>query len=93
MRTIRQQIIELLTDGEMDARELSREVGIKEKEVYEHLTHISRSLVAKGRKINVQPSECLKCSYVFKDRKRFTRPGRCPRCRQSHITSPSFKIH
>jgi predicted Zn-ribbon and HTH transcriptional regulator len=93
MQTMRQQIIELLTDGEMDARELSQEVGIKEKEVYEHLTHISRSLEAKGRKIKVRPSECLKCGYVFKDRQRFTRPSRCPRCRQSHLTSPSFIIN
>jgi predicted Zn-ribbon and HTH transcriptional regulator len=93
MQTIRQQITTLLTDGEMDARELSQEVGIKEKEVYEHLTHISRSLEAKGRKLAIQPSECLKCGYVFKDRKRFTRPGRCPRCRQSHLTSPSYKIN
>ena len=92
MPTLRQQIIELLTDGEMDARELSREVGIKEKEVYEHLTHISRSLEAKGRKLYIRPSECLKCGYVFKDRKRFTRPGRCPRCKKSHLQSPGFHI-
>ncbi len=92
LQTVRQQIIELLTDGEMDVRQLSREVGIKEKEVYEHLTHISRSLAARRRKINIRPSECLKCGYVFEDRKRFTRPGRCPRCRESHIINPSFKI-
>lgn len=93
MQTLRQQIIELLTDGEMDARELSREVGIREKEVCEHLTHISRSLAAKRRKINIRPSECLKCGYVFEDRKRFTRPGRCPRCKQSHLISPVFFIN
>jgi predicted Zn-ribbon and HTH transcriptional regulator len=93
MPTIRQQIIELLTEGEMDARELSREVGIKEKEVYEHLAHISRSLTARGSKLAIRPSECLKCGYVFKDRRRFTRPGRCPRCRESHIINPSFKIN
>ena len=92
MQTVRQQIIELLTEGEMDVRQLSREVGIKEKEVYEHLTHISRSLAAKRRKINIRPSECLKCGYVFEDRKRFTRPGRCPRCRESHIINPVFFI-
>jgi len=92
MPTIRQQIIELLTEGEMDARQLSGEVGIKEKEVYEHLAHIARSLAARGNKLTVRPSECLACGYVFKDRRRFTRPGRCPRCRESHIINPSFKI-
>jgi len=92
MPTIRQQIIELLTDAEMDARDLSREVKIKEKEVYGHLAHIARSLAAKGRRLAIRPSECLKCGYVFKDRKRFTPPGRCPRCKQSHLVNPSFKI-
>jgi predicted Zn-ribbon and HTH transcriptional regulator len=92
MPTIRQQIIELLADRQMDARELSGEVGIKEKEVYEHLTHIARSLAAKGSKLTIRPSECLACGYVFKDRRRFTRPGRCPRCRESHLTSPVYYI-
>ena len=65
MPTLRQQIIELLTDGEMDARELSREVGIKEKEVIEHLCHISRSLAVKGKKLTIRSAECLLCGYVF----------------------------
>jgi predicted Zn-ribbon and HTH transcriptional regulator len=92
MPTLRQQIIELLTDEEMDARELSREVGIKEKEVYEHLTHIARSLATRGGKLTIRPSECLQCGYVFKDRRRFTRPGRCPRCKSSHLQNPVFSI-
>ena len=92
MPTIRQKITALLTETEMDARELSRAVGIKEKEVYEHLAHINRSLAAKGGKLAVRPSECLNCGYVFNDRRRLTRPSRCPRCRQSQITSPVYHI-
>ena len=92
MKTIRQQIIELLTESQMDARDLSRAVGIKEKEVYEHLAHIARSLAARGAELTIHPSECLKCGYVFRNRKRFTRPGRCPRCRESHLTSPVYRI-
>jgi len=92
MKTIRQQIVELLTHEEMDARELSQGVGIKEKEVYEHLAHIARSLATKGSKLTIRACECLKCGYVFKDRRRFTRPGRCPRCRESHLTSPYYHI-
>ncbi|GAH22088.1 unnamed protein product, partial [marine sediment metagenome] len=49
MQTIRQKIVELLSEGEMDARELSREVSIREKEVYEHLAHIAKSLEVKGK--------------------------------------------
>ena len=92
MQTLRQKIIALLTEAEMDARALSREVGIREKEVYEHLAHIDRSLAAKGSKLAIRPSECLNCGYVFKDRRRLTRPSRCPRCRESHLINPSFKI-
>ena len=90
--TVRQKIITLLSEGEMDAREISREVGIREKEVYDHLTHIARSLTAKGKALLIEPSRCLSCGYVFEDRRRFTRPGRCPRCKQSHLLSPSFSI-
>ncbi|MCP4631267.1 MAG: transcriptional regulator [bacterium] len=92
MPTIRQQIIELLTDEQMDARELSQAVGIKEKEVYDHLTHIARSVAAMGSKLTIRPSECLKCGYVFQNRRRFTRPGRCPRCRESQLTTPFYRI-
>jgi len=90
--TIRQQIIDLLRNQEMDARELSREVSIREKEVYDHLTHIARSLAVKGNKLNIQPARCLSCDYAFEDRQRFTRPGRCPRCKKSHLQSPSYFI-
>jgi hypothetical protein len=92
MPTIRQQIIDLLSNHEMDAREISREVGIREKEVYEHLVHIAKSLAAKGKALLIQPSRCLSCGYVFADRKRFTRPGRCPRCKKTHLQSPAYYI-
>ena len=92
MLTVRQKIIELLTEGEMDARELSREVGIREKEVYDHLTHIARSLAAKGKKLYINPAQCLSCGYVFKKRQRFTRPGRCPHCKKTHLQSPSYYL-
>jgi len=92
LQTVRQKIIDLLSEGQMDARELSREVSIREKEVYDHLSHIARSLAVKGNTLNIQPAQCLSCGYVFKDRQRFTRPGRCPRCKKSHLQSPAFFI-
>jgi predicted Zn-ribbon and HTH transcriptional regulator len=92
MQTVRQKIIELLTEEEMDARELSRAAGIREKEVDDHLAHIARTLAGKGQKLSIRPARCLSCDFVFKKRQRFTRPGRCPRCKKSHLQSPSFHI-
>lgn len=93
MQTIRQKIIGLLSIQEMDARQLSAQVGIREKEVVEHLSYIARSLAAKGQKLTIRPAECLLCGYVFEKRRRFTRPGRCPHCKKSRLQSPAFYIH
>jgi predicted Zn-ribbon and HTH transcriptional regulator len=92
MQTIRQQMIVLLSKEDMGARELSQAIGIREKEVYEHLSHIARSVAAQRKKLIIQPFRCLVCGYVFQDRKRFTRPGRCPGCKKSHIQEPRYQI-
>jgi predicted Zn-ribbon and HTH transcriptional regulator len=91
-QTLRRKIITLLSDREFDARGLSQALGVKEKDVYEHLTHVERSVKTAGRRFILTPCECLMCGYVFEDRRRLTRPGRCPACRRSKITNPSFRI-
>jgi predicted Zn-ribbon and HTH transcriptional regulator len=90
--TIRQRIISLLSEQEMDARDLSQELGLKEKEIYEHLVHVERSVAAAQGRFVITPSQCLLCGYVFEDRRRLTRPSRCPRCRRSKLQNPSFRI-
>jgi len=92
MQTIRHQMIAQLKEEEMTAIELSQSLGIPEKEVYEHLPHVSRSVSSRGERLVIHPAMCLKCGYVFKDRRRFTRPGRCPRCKESHLQRPTFQI-
>ena len=92
MQTIREQMIGLLEKEEMSARELSQAVKIREKEVYEHLAHIGRTVNTKRKKLVITPSQCLGCGYVFKDRKRFTRPGRCPHCKNERINNPAYQI-
>jgi predicted Zn-ribbon and HTH transcriptional regulator len=92
MPTLRQKIISLLSDEEMSAREISGEVGIPEKEVIEHLAHIARSVASQNKKVVIAPAICLDCKYVFENRRRFTRPGRCPQFKKSHIQSPRFHI-
>jgi predicted Zn-ribbon and HTH transcriptional regulator len=56
MPTLRQKIISLLIDEEMSAREISGEVGISEKEVYGHLSHIARSVASRDKKIVITPA-------------------------------------
>jgi predicted Zn-ribbon and HTH transcriptional regulator len=92
MPTIRQKIISLITEEELSAREVSAEVRIAEKEVAEHLAHIARSVSSQGQKVVITPATCLACGYVFAERRRFTRPGRCPQCKKSHLQSPRFRI-
>jgi transcriptional regulator len=91
-QTLRRRIIALLRGQQRDARDLSQVLGLKEKEVYEHLIHVERSVEAAGDRFILVPSQCLLCGYVFGERRRLTRPGRCPQCRRSKIQNPSFRI-
>jgi hypothetical protein len=91
-QTIRQAIFTLLNEGERTAREISQAIGIKEREVYEHLPHIALSATAQGRKLVVLPFGCMSCGYMFEQRRRFTRPSRCPRCKRTHLETPIFRL-
>ena len=44
MSTIRKDIIDMLREGEWAARDISKARHLPEKEVYDHLGHIRRSL-------------------------------------------------
>ncbi len=88
--TIRQNIIKMISKRPASVRDISVELGISEKEAGSHLPHIRKSLLAKKRKLKVYPPSCIKCGYEFKDRKRLTKPGKCPKCRSGRIRSPVF---
>ena len=93
MATIRQQIVKLLQEASMTSLDISQEVRIPEKEVHGHLDHIAKSTLAQGCRLTIFPSVCLACGYTFRLRQRFTRPGRCPKCRDSRISRPIFSIN
>ena len=92
MSTIRQQIIAILEQGLCDARDLSQELGISEKEVYAHLPHVRKSVAQKGKKLNIEPARCMACGFAFSNRNRVTRPGRCPKCKNQRIENPRFRV-
>jgi predicted Zn-ribbon and HTH transcriptional regulator len=92
MRTLRQQIIDLLCQQAMTALDISQAVRVPEKDVFVHLAHIEKTVAGQGQKLVLIPCTCLACGYTFTGRRRLTRPGRCPRCRESRIDHPVFKI-
>ncbi len=91
MGTVRQSIIFVLKEQTLSAKEISQAVGIREKEVYEHLTHIARSRSLGGKFVHI-PSTCKDCGFVFRKRDRLTPPGKCFLCRSEAITPPRFRI-
>ena len=90
-KTIRQEMADILLDAKMTSLELSQALSVKEKEVVNRLEHIARSVV-KGKRFVVEPALCKKCGFLFKKRKRFTIPGRCPVCKGESIERPRFGI-
>lgn len=92
MKTVRQQMITLLKTAPMDLRDLSQALRISEKEVKDHLPHIAKSVSARKDCLTVIPARCEGCDYAFADRKRLTPPGKCPRCRQSRIQGPWYRV-
>lgn len=93
--TARQSIIEAISGRKLTSKEISGAVGIREKDVLEHLDHISRSFHKgrpDGRVFVVEPSECLDCGFVFRKRERLRTPSRCPVCKSEGITETRFGI-
>ena len=87
--TLRQKIMSLLQANTLSAKDISSEVGISEREVYEHLEHIHRTT---HEYFIVTPPACRKCGFVFRKRERLKKPGKCPVCRSELIQEPVFSI-
>ena len=90
--TPRARLRALLLEGAATARELSQKAGLAEKDVIHHLEHLSRSARGRGEKLVVEPSACLACEFVFRDRERLAKPGSCPKCGGTRIAPPRFLL-
>ncbi len=91
--TIRQKIISVLEGHTLSARDISSIVRISEKEVYEHLHHIQKTVNKKrAYTLGITPAECKKCGFVFRKRERLKKPGKCPICHSEAIKEPLFSI-
>jgi predicted Zn-ribbon and HTH transcriptional regulator len=90
--TIRQKIISLLEDKTLSAKDISADVRASEKEIYEHLEHIQRTINKSKHNFIVTPAVCKKCGFVFKKRDKLKKPGKCPVCRGELIQEPLFSV-
>jgi predicted Zn-ribbon and HTH transcriptional regulator len=90
--TVREAIRRSLLGGPATTRDLSGEVGVREKDVAEHLAHLQKSLAHRGERLVVTPAACIACGFAFRERERLSRPGACPKCRSTRIDPPTFRI-
>ncbi len=91
-QTIRQKIIALLEESSMTVRDLSKALSVREKDIFDHFEHIHRSLKNQKKKLHIEPYQCQLCDFVFENRKKFTRPGRCPKCKGGSIEPAIYRI-
>jgi len=92
-RTPRQRILDLLVGRMMTSRHLAAVIKISERQVEDHLVHTVKSLERdRSRRFVIEPSACLDCEFVFKDRSRVTRPSHCPKCRSENISMPRYGV-
>lgn len=92
-RTVRQRMIELLTETRLSSYQLAQLLGIPERHVEAHLPHIVKSLARdRSRRFVLEPSACSHCGFVFRDRTKLTKPSRCPTCRSEAVSAPRYGI-
>ena len=92
-RTMRRRIIDLLTGTRRSSHQLAQMLGIAEREIEDHLLHVVKTLARdRTQRFVLEPSACSDCGFVFRDRRKLTRPSRCPKCRSEGITVPRYGI-
>jgi transcriptional regulator len=92
-QTVRQRMVGLLTGSRLSSYQLAQLLGIPERQVEDHLAHVVKTVARdRDRRFILEPSCCQDCGFVFRDRTKLTRPGRCPRCRSESTTAPRYGI-
>ena len=88
MKTIRQKLIEVLSEDYYTAKELSKILSISEKDVVDELKEVSKGNI----KFEIKNPVCKKCGFKFTNLKHFKKPSKCPECKSTFISEPAFKI-
>lgn len=87
----RKYLQELLENNPMGISEIAEVTETGFKEIEDDLHHLQKSLKHQHYTMDVTPAECLDCGFKF-NKEKLHRPGRCPVCKQKHITEPLIAI-
>ena len=90
--TLRRRIVILLQERPYGGKELSGYLRIPERDVYDHLEHIRKTMNKGNARLVVTPAFCEKCGFVFRKRDRLKRPSKCPICHAESPQEPLFSI-
>ncbi|HJS67222.1 MAG TPA: hypothetical protein VJ760_07855 [Nitrospiraceae bacterium] len=83
----------MITYARLSSYQLAQMLGIRERQVEEHLTHVVKTIARDtSRQFVLDPAFCQSCNFVFRDRRRLTSPSRCPQCRSEAIAAPRYGI-
>ena len=92
-QTMRQRLVGLLTGSRLSSYQLAQLLGIPERQVEDHLGHVVKTIAHdRNRRFVLESSCCQDCGFVFRDRRKLTRPSRCPSCRSESISAPRYGI-
>ena len=92
MQTRRKEMIALLEQQKMTARQLAERFEVEVPDILEDLKHIAQTIKATHKKLKEQWAVCNICGFVFKEREKFSRPSKCPKCRSEGTTEPVFWV-
>jgi len=90
--TIRQRLLSLLDGPPVSARDISGALSVPERAVGDHLEHIRKSLGRGDKTLVIDPPYCKRCEFIFEDRVRLSKPGRCPSCKGTSVAPPLFSV-
>jgi transcriptional regulator len=92
--TRRQRLADILEFESRSVEALATEFKMEPRDVEDDLRKLEKSLRRDGKRIVVAPARCGRCRFVFHDRadRRYTTPGKCPKCRSMHIEAALLRI-
>ena len=90
--TNRQILRSMLETTDHSFEGLRLALGVRPKLLEDDLRHIEQSAKHGDWRFVVTPAECQACQYVFRDRKRYVTPGRCPKCRSGRVADAMFRL-